>query len=465
MLLLKRDELYIREDRQRREFDEGALQELANSIGNIGLQNAIVVRPRAEGGYWLVSGERRVRAIESLHFLSKTVRYGALLVTPPLLPCVDHGELDEIKSEEAELDENIKRKDLTWQERATATARVQNLRRKQLAVAEASGDHKAIVAAEKAVSVAAIAETVRESSLGVNQETTRRELIVAKHLQSNPEVAKAKTIDDAFKILKRQEDVRRNVDLAASVGATFTVDLHKAFNTDSLAWMGAYTGEHFDVILTDPPYGMGADQFGDSGGVAAGAHTYDDSYESWKKTMGAFAPLSYKITKAAAHLYAFCDFDRFHELKQLLEVEGWNCFRTPLVWHNPDKARTPWVDFGPQRKFELCLYANKGRKPVTKIFPDLVTYRSDDNMGHHAQKPVDLFIDLLRRSVVPGDLVLDPFAGSGVIFPAAHQLKVQATGIELAPEHYALCLKRLEKLRAEPELPLSNPLTDLRGLK
>jgi len=37
--------------------------------------------------------------------------------------------------------------------------------------------------------------------------------------------------------------------------------------------------EVFDVILTDPPYGMGADEFGDSGGLTEGAHAYKDDEE------------------------------------------------------------------------------------------------------------------------------------------------------------------------------------------
>lgn len=450
MMYVPVGQLTISPTRQRREFDDAKTQELARSIQAHGLFHPPVVRILPDATVQLVAGERRLRAIEQLRFLGKTFSFDGKTVGEDLIPCVVLGELNEFAAEEAELDENIRRVDLTWQERAAATSKLMALR-----------DRQAVSVGAPLPKVAAIAQEVRGSSEGVNQETTRRELIVAKSL-ADPEIQGAKTVDDAFKILKRREETQRRVDLAVSVGRTFTAAAHTALNVDAAAWMQAYAGELFHVILTDPPYGMGADQFGDSGGIGGvgskttAEHNYDDSYESWKAIMAWFAPQSFRVTRPQAHLYAFCDFDRFHELKGYLTAAGWSCFRTPLVWHNPNKARAPWPDRGPQRKYEICIYANKGQKPVTKIFPDLVTYTSDDNLGHQAQKPVGLFLDLLRRSVAPGDSVLDPFAGSGTIFPAAHELKCMATGLEQAPQHYALCLKRLEKLSAQQELVLDS---------
>lgn len=450
MLKLSAAAIQISATRQRREFDDAKILELVASLKRpAGLLHPIVVRSLGKAGFQLVSGERRLRAIEILRFTGKTLRHGGEEIGEDLIPVVTLGELDAEAAEEAELDENIRRVDLTWQERAAATARLAALRGRQAASA-----------GEAAPSVAAIAQEVRVSSEGVHHENTRRELIVAKHLDQ-PEVKAAKSVDEAFKILRKQEEVQRNVALAASVGRTFTAAVHQAYHAESVAWMQAYAGEQFDVVLTDPPYGMGADQFGDSGGKAEGAHDYDDSYENWQKLMPGFCKQSYRVTKPQAHLYAFCDFDRFHELKAMLDEEGWNVFRTPFIWVKPTSSRTPWVDFGPQRKYEICLYANKGRRPVTKIFPDVVSYNPDDNLGHNAQKPVALFVDLLKRSVAPGNLVLDPFAGSGTIFPAAHELKCKAVGVEEKAHHYATCTKRLELLTAQGEL-LS---TSLEGLK
>jgi len=199
---------------------------------------------------------------------------------------------------------------------------------------------------------------------------------------------------------------------------------------------------------------MGADEFGDSGGLAAGAHGYVDDEANAIKCYEALASHGFRVAKPQAHLYAFCDLDMFGRLKFLFMNEGWWVFRTPLVWHKPSAMRAPWPENGPQRKYECCLYAVKGKRKVTKMAPDLFAFNPDSNLGHAAQKPVALFEELLKRSVQPGDSVLDPFCGSGPIFPAAHGLKCRATGVEIDTASYGIAVKRIEALKVQKELAL-----------
>lgn len=420
---------------------------MAESIKSNGLYHAICLRwlgtgdLAGDGEWFLVSGERRLRAITDIYALGGSFRHDGEAVPANHIPYTTLGELDELAREEAELEENIRRTDLSWQDRASATARIASLRARQ-----------AIAAGLPPPPTAKIAVEVRGSAAGVHQETTRRELIVAKHL-GDAEVSAAKSVDEAFKILKRKEETQRRVVLSAEVGKTYSAGTaHRLLNEDSLLWMAAATAEQFDVICTDPIYGIGADEFGDSGGKAAGAHFYKDDYETWQRHVACLAIQGFRLAKKQAHLYAFCDITRFEEFKECLTAAGWECFRTPIVWHKPNGSRTPWVDGGPQRKHEIILYARKGKKPVTRIYPDLVSYPADENLGHQAQKPVALFEDLLKRSVQAGDSVLDPFAGSCPILPASTLLKVKATAIELDAAAYGIGVERLKKLMEAPEL-------------
>lgn len=402
--------------------------------------------PQSE--WFLVAGERRLRAIADIYDLGGNFKHDNTLVPLGQVPFVDLGELDELAREEAEFDENTKRANLTWQEEAAAVRRLAAARSKHAGVSVLTPE----IVREIARTAIPSAADLPTGALGVHQENTRRQIIVSQHL-SDPEVKGAKDVNEAFKILRRKEDTQKRVELAAEVGKTYSAETaHKIFHTDALKWMAEAEANQFDVICTDPIFGIGADQFGDSGGHANGAHFYDDSYETWQKHIAVLAREGFRITKSAAHLYAFCDITRFEEFKRVLDEEGWNCFRTPFTWHYPNGNRTPWVDFGPQRKTGWILYANKGRKPVTRIYPDIITCSADENLGHNAQKPVALFADLLRRSVAPGDKVLDPFAGSGPILPAAQELKVFATAVEADDAAYALCVNRLNKLKAAPEL-------------
>jgi len=89
----------------RREFEQAAIDELSESIRRHGILQPLVVRPRAEGGYQLVAGERRWRAAQQ-----------AGLET---VPCrvIDFSDRQAM---EAALEENLKREDLNVLEKACA---------------------------------------------------------------------------------------------------------------------------------------------------------------------------------------------------------------------------------------------------------------------------------------------------------------------------------------------------------
>ena len=450
-------QIQIKPNRQRQEFEPEALQELKNSIEDRGLMHPPVLR--REGDSWvLVAGERRLKAIGEIFDLGGQFQCNGETFANGVVPFTNLGELSLLEAEEAELDENLRRRDLTWQEHAAAVSRLHELRRAQKEQARAEALEATGEQASPATPAHTIADTAEELTGrrdGSYQDTVRKEIIVAKHLD-NPAIAKAKSADEAFKILKRQEEQKKNMELAAVVGASFNADKHQLFNVNCLEWMAKpENAGQFDVILTDPPYGMDAQDFGDGAGRLDGIeHHYDDSYESWKKLISNWAALSFAVTKPQAHAYVFCDIDRFHELKLYMQEAGWYVFRTPLVNHKINSGRVPLPDQGPRRQYELVLYAIKGKKPVTHIYPDVISTSGDENMSHGAQKPVALYQNLLQRSVRAGDKVLDSFAGSGTIFPAAHTYKCQAVGLEQNPEYFAMCVKRLEevKLAEQPTL-------------
>lgn len=445
-------DITIKPERQRQEFEPNALQELKNSIEERGLLHPPVLRQEADA-WVLVAGERRLKAISEIFELGGQFTCDGEVYCAGIVPFTNLGNLSVLDAEEAELDENLRRKDLTWQEHAAAVARLNALRtsQKQAAFAEAVEQGVAGELLPLPHTIADTAEELTGHRHGSYQDTIRREIIVARHLD-NPVIAKAKSADEAYKLLKREEERQRNLDRAAEVGATFNSDIHECFNVDCLEWMAAHTGQ-FDVILTDPPYGMNAQDFGDGAGRLSGIeHHYDDSYESWVKLLKAWATASYLVAKPQAHAYVFCDFDRFHELKGFMQEAGWYVFRTPLINYKTNSGRVPLPDQGPRRQYEIVLYAIKGKKPVTHIYPDVITSGADENMSHGAQKPVAVYQNLLQRSVRAGDLVLDCFAGSGTIFPAADSFHCKAVGLEKNPEYFSMCIKRLEQLKREEQL-------------
>lgn len=438
-------------DRQRQSFDEEALLELAESIHKRGLIHAIVIGP----GHQLIAGERRLRAItQHLYPLGKTFTYAGEPVPLGEIPYIEMLSDDPLELEEIELAENLVRKDLTWQELANAHARLHKLRTAQHAQqVELAGDE----ADEPPTPASTAREIFGVLANNAQRDTVRQEILVSQHFDK-PEVAKAPNLKEAFKALKKIEDADRNKALAALVGKTHSSADHTVLHADCLQWMAAAGPGLFDVILTDPPYGMGAHEFGDAAGKLVQIdHEYDDSYESWRKLMDGptgWCALSYAITKPEAHAYVFCDIDNFHELKAMMSAAGWYVFRTPFTNYKQNSGRVPLPDQGPRRQSEWFLYAIKGKKKVNFIGSDVIVTGSDENLTHGAQKPVALYHEILRRSVKPGDAVLDTFGGTGTLLPAAHALKCRATVVEQEANYYGICLQRLAGLDEQKELPL-----------
>lgn len=430
---VKYEDIQVLKTRQRKEFKPEDIVALAGSISKLGLLHPPVVRKGDDGSITLVAGECRIRAMHILWNFGDCVRYGEHTFPEQVVPCNYIGEIDLIDAFEIELEENIRRMDLTWMERAEATKKLMEHRQAQ---ATRDGTDQP--------TVESIAAEVRGES-NSSRDQTRKELLVANHL-ADPEVQKARNADDAFKLLKRREALARNVELAAKVGVNFSTQSHTLQLGNSLDLMKELPDGYFDVLLTDPPYGIDADQFSDSGGIAQGSHFYDDSWTYWNNIVRVLAAEAFRFCKPQSHAYVFCDVDNFVLLKNFFTEAGWKVFRTPLVWINPTAARAPWPEHGPQRKYQICLYALKGDRPVTRIYPDVMVYASDENLNHQAQKPVALYTDLLARSVSPGDTCVDPFGGTGPILPAAHELKCKATYIERDPAQYGNAINRLKGL-------------------
>ena len=430
--LIDADSIIIPENRQRRQFDPAKLQELITSIEKLGLLQPPVLR-QSDNIFTLVAGERRLRAMKEIWELGGSFHYQGLRTPHNQVPYTLLSDLGPLAAREAELDENIRREDLTWQERGAAEAALLSLRQDQ-AVAHGFTPIPT--------------HTDLAEELGMAKGTAnsiRKRILLSDHLHI-PEVAKAATAEEAFKILKRREERQRNAALAEALGGEVTSSRHELHNVNCIPWLRTQHAATFDIILTDPPYGMGADEFGDSGGMSSGAHFYNDSPENFQSLMADLLPELTRVAKPESHLYLFCDIDWFGHLKDALKALGWNVFRTPLIWYKPSGFRAPWPEHGPQRKYETILYARRGDLRTLILAGDVIDCAPDSNLGHNAQKPVELYHNLLRRSARAGMRVLDPFCGTGPIFPAAQRLSVAAIGCELDPAAYGIAATRLKDL-------------------
>lgn len=409
------DSLVVGENRYRITFEDKDINALADSIGRVGLLHPPVVTQQEDGTCRIVAGERRFRALKTLHEQGLTFSYNNQNVPSPLIPCNLLDELNEIEAREIELEENIRRVNLSWKEESIAIANLHSLRQSQAPDAGWT-----------------LGDTAREISekrgMTLTPTNIHDSLLIAGNMDK---IKSATSKKEALKqVLQGMEaDFSRElITRAVDKGEEFPVDFRVV---DALEGMKTFEDESFDVILTDPPYGIDADQFNIVRSTV-NRHNYSDAWRELQALFADIAKESFRVAKAKAHLYLFCDVLKFPELQQAFVVGGWDVWPRPMIWVK-NKGSIPRANYGPQRRYECILYALKGDKPVNHLDSDVITIPLDEKRLHAAQKPVDLYVNLLKRSVLPGATVLDPFCGSGTIFLAAEKLHCKATGLDSDP--------------------------------
>lgn len=441
--------LVVPDNRQRREFPQKHIEDLAESIRTKGLLHPPVVR-FAEGKPVLVAGECRSRALRLLVEQGHPIHCNGEVFEGGVIPVTHIRDLDALSIKEAELEENTRRKDLSFQEYSLAVAELHQLRQTQ---ANARGD----VQTFRDTAAEILGKDVGTDGLGAMPAKVAQAVTIAKHLH-DPDVAKAKTEKEALKIIEKKARLAHNAVLAEQFTASASSECpHTLIEGDMRdAILGLPSGK-YTVLLTDPPYGIDADSFGDQSSTG---HNYADSEEYFNDLIDVLAVESYRVCAERAHAYVFCDPRRFNTIEASFVLAGWEVWPTPLIWAK-NTGMLPRPEHGPRRNYECILYAIKGGKKVHMVKGDVITVPSVRDLDHGAQKPEDLYLDLLSRSAAPGDEILDTFAGSGTIFRAANRAKCRATGIELGSDNANLC--RLA-MAGEPEAANDDGDADLAAI-
>lgn len=422
-------QIVVPPNRQRREFDKKALLELGNSIQRNGLFHPIVVKSLEEP--MLRSGERRLRALTE--FVNQPYRHNDAEIPAGSVPVTLTGELTQAQAEEVELEENIIRVDLSWQEKSNAIARLHALRTEQKA---AVGERQLFT------------HTAREmrgtEDITPNDIVNVRNATLLKPFLDDPDVVKAATEREALSIVRKKLTQTFNERLAQNFDIKKSVSPHVLHHGSCRDILPTLPSGVFDVILTDPPYGINAHKMSTMSQSETGVvHEYEDTFESADAIWRSIFDQGVRICKPSAHLYMFCDFRHWTHLHSLATRAGWNVWPTPIIWHKPTGGMLGDSSHGPRKSYEVILFAGRGDRRVTGVYLDVIVENPADSSLHAAAKPVGVYTNLLRRSVFPGDRVIDPCAGGGTIFPAANKLRCIATGIELSKVHYSAALQRL----------------------
>ena len=423
-------------DRQMQEFTPESIGTLSDDIANHGLYHAPLVR-ETPGGLVLVAGERRLRAIHVLENLGIGYTYDGVYIEPGFVPAVTLGDATILHATEAELNENILREPLTWEERVMAESRLVELHAMKAQVAGTPTPPLVAIARELDAVTGRGDLMASKTAADISDS-----LQIAKHLD-DPEVRKAGSKKEAKKIVERKRQEAYNIEMAKVINAQAPRSRHTLIKGDVFDELKNLPSNTFDGIICDPPYGRDLHKGGEQGN--ASWRNFDDSYETWYDLMTGLAREAGRILQKDAHVYVFCSVENFDDLYQLFRENNFNVWPRPIIWAKGNVGALPFPDFGPRYTYECILFARKGEKKDRRVATDVILLAPPQKTLHPDEKPVSIYLDLLNRSAIPGEKWLDPFAGSGTIFAAANQLSLTATAIEKNETYYSIAMNRIDK--------------------
>lgn len=451
-MLVEIKSIKVRKDRQRKDF--GDIEGLAASIGRIGLIHPIVL----DGEGYLLTGGRRLAA--HIH-LGKTH-----------IEALHREEADSITLQEIELEENLRRKDLNWVEEVRALRRIFVLKRER---------YGSDFPGAKNFTMRDASEELDKAIGGISMD-----LQLADALDKYPDLADELTKSAAWKRFKREEETKirteqarrtrgdmesaaDKVDQKLSTSAAASPDkTSRAADIRRITWKGKgilylansidvlsiYAEKSIDCLVTDPPYALGMFKEGNTTGnsrLAENAgHMYDDDPAEMLNMLDQVFMHAARCLKSDGHAYIFFHHTKYEEMYLMIRKHFGTCEETPIVWIK----NTPGIG-DPNRSwvyaYEPCLFVNRGRGLVK---PQAFNYLKYDTVPpgkkiHPTQKPDQLLRHIISASCVPGEVVLDPFAGSGSTLVAAAQVGCRFIGIEREEKFHRAATERIaEELAA-----------------
>jgi DNA modification methylase len=232
-------------------------------------------------------------------------------------------------------------------------------------------------------------------------------------------------------------------------------------NADDVARL--MDGKLTPLVVTDPPYGVEyADKNAFLNAIApanriqkriSGDHgSKDDMQDMWKS---AFANMN-AVMSPGAVVYCFMPQggDQMMMMMMALMHVGIEP-RHELIWlkNNHVLGRSDY-----NYKHEPILYAWKegGHKFYGDFQTSVIEVAKPQKSGlHPTTKPVELITILIENSSLKGQLLYEPFSGSGTALIAAEETGRLCAAMEIAPEYVAVALERLADMGLSPRLDTS----------
>ena len=271
--------------------------------------------------------------------------------------------------------------------------------------------------------------------------------------------------------------------------STPSLPLDQILLGDALEVMKSLPESSVDLIFADPPYNMQIPgnlwrpDFSKVNGVDDEWDKFED-FQAYDRFTEAWVKAARRLLKPTGALWAIGTYHNIYRVGKVLQDQGFWIINE-IVW----EKTTPMPNFMGVRftnAHETLIWAKKDRKAkytinyhAMKTFNEGKQLRStwklpickggervrlNGERGHSTQKPISLLYRVILSSTNPGDVVLDPFFGTGTTGVAAKLLHRSWIGIENNDQYISLARERIVRTRAEEYLPKAFDLKDKKRL-
>lgn len=204
------------------------------------------------------------------------------------------------------------------------------------------------------------------------------------------------------------------------------MELNKIYQGDCLELMKGMADKSVDLVLTDPPYGIGADSKGFKNGTSSS---------------------QYEMSEWDSQIPSREVFDEMRRVSKNQIIFGGNYFleylkntRCFIIWdkgtgdNSYADAEIAWTSF------------DRVIKIVNKVWVGANAKERFEKRLHPTQKPVEVMEWILMNFSEEGMTILDPFAGSGTTCVAAQNLHRNFIGIEISEKYVEIARDRLRRV-------------------
>jgi site-specific DNA-methyltransferase (adenine-specific) len=213
---------------------------------------------------------------------------------------------------------------------------------------------------------------------------------------------------------------------------------------DAVTWLRTLRSGSVDLVITDPPY-ESLEKHRAVGTTTRLKHSKSSSNDWFHIFPNLRFPELftevYRVLAKNAHFYLFCDQETMFVAKPIAEAAGFK-FWKPLVW---DKKKIG-MGYHYRSRYELILFFEKGKRKLSNLGTADVLECPRVSGGYPAEKPAEVARILIEQSSLPGQLVIDPFMGSGSTGVAATSLARSFLGNDLSPTALSLAERRLREI-------------------